>query len=241
MRTVIRETVTSKRLPTGEDFDVLMNFVALSFLRVPSIRTTHSDFIDRVGKSIARRAFLGEDGAKRLPENLAAEGKSISDEELQKLQAFVESDDYTVNMDQNWHVQTMHESFNALLPALFHRHWGVWTVADDAPDLVCSDRPVTLWASDLPPLIPPNFATPNTMLTIPLSRRVLLSSRLEDSVPEPFELDSVSVALMNTLRATWANQIYSAQENWAWTVNGDILTAQAYLDGLPPTAAESDA
>ena len=45
---------------------------------------------------------MGEDGAKRLRENLVAEGRSISDDELQRLQAFVESDDYTVSMDHNW-------------------------------------------------------------------------------------------------------------------------------------------
>jgi hypothetical protein len=231
---VVRDVVTNKRLPTGDDFDALLNFVALSFVRVPSIRATHSDFIDRVGKSLARLAFLGDDGAKRLRDDLAAEGKSASDEELQKLQAFVESDDYSINMDQNWHVQTMQQSFDVLLPALLQRHWGVWTVADDAPDLVCSDRPLTLWPLNPHPLIPSGFATPNTVLTIPLSRRVLLVSRLEDVVPDSFELDHVNVALMNTTGATWANQIYSAQADWTWTVNGEILTAQAYLDGLPP-------
>jgi hypothetical protein len=237
---VVLDVVTNKRLPTGVDFDVLLNFVALSFVRVPSIRATTSDFIDRVGKSLARLAFLGDDGAKRLRSNLEAAERKLSDDELKKLQAFVESDDYTVNLDQNWHIQLMRDSVGVLLPALAKRHWAVWTVADGAPDLVCSDRPVTLWQLDPHPLIPPGFGTPNTVLTIPLSRRVLLVSRFEDLLPTSFELDAVNVALMNTFRATWASQIYSEDADWAWTVNGELLSAQAYLDGLPAAETKKD-
>jgi len=236
--TVVRNVITQEEMPTGDDFDILLNFVALAFVRVPSIRSTHSHFIDRVAKKLGRLAFLGQDGAKRLRELSESEGQPLSDEELQQFQDFVESDDYTADLEQNWHVRTMIDSANVLLPALALRHWAIWTVADESPDLVCSDRPVVLWAS--PPLsgmLSPNFATPNTLLTIPLSRRALLASRLEEMPSDRYIMDSVDVALMNTFRAMYSNQIYSSQENWIWTMDGEILESQAFLDDLPPIKA----
>jgi len=231
---VIRDIISQKKLPTGDDFGVLLNFVALSTVRVPSVRSTHSQFIDQVAKKLSHLAFLGPDGAERLWDLSKLEGKSLSDEEILELQAFVESNDYDIDLEKNWHIQTMIESVNVLLPALASRHWAIWTAADGTTDLVTSDRPVALWASPpLPGPLSPNFATPNTLLTIPLSRRVLLASQLEEMPSESYIMDSQDIALMNTLRAMFSNQIYSAQENWAWTVDGEILNSQAFLDRLP--------
>ena len=127
---VIREIISQKRLPTGDSFGVLLNFVALSTVRVPSIRSTHSHFIDQVVKKLSHLAFLGPEGAKRLRDMSKLEGKSLPDDEIQKLQTFVESNDYDIKLEQNWHIQTMIESVNVLLPLLANRHWAIWAAAD---------------------------------------------------------------------------------------------------------------
>ncbi len=45
---VIRETISNQRLPEGEDFSVLLNFVALSFVRLPRTRQLVNQVTDHV-------------------------------------------------------------------------------------------------------------------------------------------------------------------------------------------------
>lgn len=230
--TVVRDVIADKRLPTGDDFGTLLNFVAISATRIPIIRSTIAAGIDGLMKQFGRQALLGPEGAKRLRE--IPENASMSDEEMVQFQAFIAGNDYTIDVDQNWHIHTMLEAIDALLPALAKRNWAVWSVAEGAPDLVCSDRPVALYATkQFPPLLPPGFGTPNTLLTLPLNRRVMLASQFEEMPAESSVIDRDDVAAMNSLQALHAIQVYSSVEDWVWVDgNGVAAGSQAYLDSL---------
>jgi hypothetical protein len=229
---VVRDVVANKRLPSGEDFQILLNFVALAVVRVPNVRAQFGRVVDQMTKRAFLPALLGQNGAELLRYLAAMDGQSISDEEIQELQAFVASGEYDIDLDRTWHIQTMVELFGRMLAALSQRNWAVWTAADDAGDFVCSDQPVTLWDLQWPPSLPPHFAQSNTMLTFPLSRRVMLVSQFEELPSDSYVMDRTDVALMNTHRTMYANQIYSAQEHWTWTPNGEILDSRAFLDRL---------
>ena len=240
--TVVRDIVKSQKVPADrEQFEVMLNFVAIAAVRVPIIRQTHSEFIDKVTKDVVRLGFLGTDGATLLRKLSKTEGKPLTDEEIQQIQHGIENDHFTYNLDQNWHIQTMIEVAGALLPALGMRNWGVWTVADDAPDLVCSDRPVTLTATaPFPPLLSPAFGTPKTLMTLPLTRRVLLVSQFEPLPNDSYIMDEKDVALMNTYRMMYSNQMYSAQENWPVIADGKIVDIQTLLASVPPFESDKE-
>jgi len=230
---IIRDTVAAQRLPIGEELDVLLNFVSISVVRVPSWRATISSHIDRVIKRLAETAFLGPSGAKRLRKSLESSGRRVTDEEIGRLQAFVVSGEYDADFERNWHVWMMLEANKVLLRLLAMRHWSVWVVDDGVPDLVCSDRPVALMSRyELPGGLSPSFGTPNTMLTIPLSKRVALVSYLEE-IPDRYIMDQEDVALVNTLTGLWGNQIYSAEADWIWSMGvGKFGGAGEYLQSF---------
>ena len=234
--TVVREIIQTQKIPADkEQFEVMLNFVAIAAVRVPIIRQTQSEFINKVTKEVVRLGFLGTEGANLLRKLSESGGKPLTDEEIKQIQQGIENDHFTYNLDQNWHIQTMIEAVGALLPALGKRNWGVWTVADDAPDLVCSDRPVTLTPTEpFPPLLPPAFGTLKTLLTLPLTRRVLLVSQFEPLPNDSYIMDEEDVALMNTYRTMYSNQMYSAQENWSVIANGKTVDIQTLLDTAPP-------
>lgn len=221
--TVLRETLATRKLPTGESFNVLMNFVATMHTRVPHVRSAIDKFAGEILGKLGKMAFRGPEGAKRLRED--PENASMTDEEMEQLQAFIASDEYTISVDQTWHVQTMIDSIGAILPALSHRNWSLWTVGDGLPDLVCSDRPVVLWSPNSGFML--GLATPETMLTLPLDGRTMLASRLEE-VPGTYVMDADDVDTMNMLRAENATQVYASTQDWACAFGG----AQAYLDAL---------
>jgi len=222
---VLRDMLATKKLPTGDAFDVMLNFVAISHTRVPLIRSTISEGIGGLMKSLGQLAFLGPEGAKRLRED--SEIASMSDEEMEQLQTLIASSDNSVKPDQNWLVKIMLNSIDAILPALGQRHWGLWTVAEGVPDLVCSDRPVVLWSARRG-LMPPGLGTPDTLLSFPLDRRTMLVSRLEEMPSDSYVMDAEDVEGMNLMRAVHATQIYASEEDWACAGGG----SQAYLDTL---------
>ena len=240
--TVIRELVSSKQLPTNEDdFNVLLNFVALTAARVQSVRHLHSERIDKIMDDISRMAFLGTDGDKVLRKLAEAGGETLSDDVVLKIQDCIANKHFTYDMDKNWHIGTTMEAVNVLLPALAKRNWAVWTVADDAPDLVCSDWPVVpIPTQPFPPLLSPNFGTLKTLLTVPLTRRVLLASQFEPFPSDSYIMDSEDVALMNTYRAMYAKQIYSAEKNWTMIANGGVVDGQLLIDGPPCDETEKE-
>jgi hypothetical protein len=234
---VLKEIVERPRIPTGEGFGVLMNFVAYAAARVPIKRATISASIDEATKAIMRREFLGPEGAKLLRKL----GEDGTDEDMAKLQEFIAGNDYTINVEQNWHVGMITQAVDALLPAMAYRNWALWVAGDDVPDLVCSDSPVAFCATEpRPPLMPMGFGTPKTMLTFPLTRRMALTSTFEELPSDSYVMHADDVALINSLTALNANQIYSAEEDWLWAGESVTCGAQAYLDSLTDAPAADE-
>jgi hypothetical protein len=220
---LLQELLATKKMPTGNAFNTLLNFVATSYTRVPHIRSQTDEFMGGITGTLGKMAFLGLEGAERLRKDPV--NASMSDEEMEQLQAFIASGECTITFDKTWHVKMMLHSIDAILPVLAHRQWSLWQVGDGVPDLVCSDSPVALWSGRPGPV---GLATPETMLTMPLDRRTLLVSRLEDKPFDGYILDAEDVGGWNLLRAVTSGQIYSSSADWACAGGG----SQAFLDGL---------
>lgn len=219
---MLREVLTTREIPSGQNAEVLLNFVALSITRVPLIRAKIAEFIDGVAKSLGKLAFLGPEGIRRLKED--PEIARMSEEEMERFQEFMQSAEYTVNVDQNWHVTMLLDSITQILPLLTHRSWSVWTVDDAAPNLVTSDRPVALSGG---PAGMAGLGTAETLLTMPLDKRTLLASTLEE-ILTCHVMDTGEVEAMNMVRSENGSQIYSSEQDWACAFEG----SQAYLDAL---------
>jgi hypothetical protein len=145
-------------------------------------------------------------------------GHKISDEGFEQLVSFGQCEEYDVNFDQTWHVQEMVRMAVTLEPLLSLRKWCLWIADETAPDLICSDSPVApTWAVPMPGAMSPAFGTPNTIVSVPLNRRIALVSMIEEQLPAT-NLDRGGVAAVNSMTAMYANQLYSSEPDFVWTM-----------------------
>lgn len=239
--TVVKNVVERKAIPSDESVGNLMVFIGFMAIRVPRIRDVLSDFIGRVSKAQIHLNLATKEGRTGFRNEVEESSKRrLTDEEFEGLVEFVSSGNYDVNFDQTWHVQEMLRLGFQLAPLLSLRHWHVQVAATDAPDLICSDSPVVpVYATPMPGLIPAAFGTPNTIVSIPLNRRIALTSMLEPGLVSG-ELDSEAVAAMNSTTASHASQLFSPEEDFVWMMKGGkIGNATALLEGLKKAATVS--
>lgn len=229
---IVKQVIDERRIPEGADFDLLIGYIALATLRVPHYRNIFSGFNNQVMKQLTRLNFQGSDGAARVRELLEAEGEPVSDADVLEFQAAIQSDVVTIDFERTWHVQTMLHSIAVVEFLLKQRLWSLWICDDDAPDLVCSDCPLAFMIQGDLPLFASPFTAPNATLLLPIGRRMLLASRVSGQMADPFIMDAQDVALVNTLVAQSANQIYAATDDWtsvSFSKNGELQNWEGYL------------
>jgi hypothetical protein len=211
----LRSIIQSGRLPTGEAFDVFLNFVALMAARVPHIRNTLNGFVDGVAKKMNWYYFGAPDGKDRLRAALAKQGHEMTDEEYAGMAEMHGKDAYDVKFDQNTMLGYTLKIGAQLVPMLAQRHWSLYVAANTAPDLITSDLPVLLtWTIDDSGPIPPGFATPNTRLSFPLSRRILAVSSFEGQ-PRIDAMPADLVTDCNGFAFATGSQVYSSDQEFA--------------------------
>ena len=104
----VRSVIENESLPNDESFGDLMLFGAFMAVRVPRIRDTLSQTLDRLSKSQIQLMLATAEGRAFFRRIVEEQGnQKLSDDEFQKLVAFGLSRDYDVNFDQTWHVQQM--------------------------------------------------------------------------------------------------------------------------------------
>lgn len=226
--TVVHSVIKRKELPTGTDRDILLNFVALMAVRVPAIRNAVSGVIDNVMKHLTRTMLKSEEGWQRF--NRACEGSDKKDDLThEEMKASVDGDEYTVNLDRSWHVGMMLELGSKLVLSLAQRNWSIWIAEDDAPDLICSDKPVCLtWYTSQPPPLPPGFDLRGTAVIMPINRNIAISGTFEDQPPKS-TLDKHDVATVNRSTREYASQIYSSEAEFLWAMTDERVGSASDL------------
>ena len=104
-----------------------------------------------------------------------------------------------------------------------------WKYLDGAPDLICSDNPVSVsWKGDAVASYGPGFGMPGTTLTQPLHRRVALVAMFEKRPPAGW-IDIQGVAAINAATARNAVQIYSTGEEFVYLGSDGVVRWTADL------------
>jgi len=230
---VVRQVIQRREIPDDESFSDLMMFVAFMAVRVPRIREIQSEFVDRVSKKELHATFSTEVGRTSFRKFIEESGQVLSDTEFNEMVTYGLSGAFEVDFEQTWHVQQMGQSALYLEPILSQREWVLWIADDDAPDLICSDSPVvpTLASSVAGPNTP-GFATPNTVVSIPLNRRIALVSMMEKRLP-PRRLDRTTIGAINSATGKHANQLYMPENDFVWQMkNRQIGNANDLLSFL---------
>jgi hypothetical protein len=244
---VIRRTVTSEQLPKDEDFIVLMNCVALFWARVPRIRNIKSRLIENILKKVNRMMVASPQMYKGFSDRMRQDGKELPEgaDDYEAMKRFVESDEYTVDFDQTWHVRNMLEAMDKLMPILMKRSWSLLIAQRGAGSFICSDSPVTLtWTKDIELPVPPGFALKHTAVAMPLNSRITLLGEFDrPSVVAPVPLRYV--AYCNSLVAATAQRfVYSTAQDFPCitrlgTVGGSCELLQTLKDKRDQAAEEN--
>lgn len=231
--TVLREVVETEAIPDGDPFDDLMMFIAFQGVRVTGVRDILSSFINDVSKQQIRMTLATAEGRAGFRQVLEQDGGELTDDEFEQLVEFGRREEFDVDFEQTWHVQQIVRSALGLAPLLSQRKWCLWVCEDDSPDLICSDRPVAAtWAVPMPGLMRPAFGTPNTIVSVPLNRRMAMVSMIEEKLPEQ-RLDRAGVAAVNSMTAMYGNRIFSPESDFVWTMRDyQIGDSEALVEAL---------
>lgn len=229
---VLQALIRSRSMPDDEAFGDLMLFVAFLAVRVPRIRNCISKFIDQVSKSILQLTLATVHGRGEFRKDLEMQGRFLTDKQFEGLILFAQSDSYEVDYEKTWHVQGMIEMAITLAPLLSVRKWSLLVADEGAPDFVCSDSPVSLdWIKRGECMHSPGFATRNTILTVPLCRRLALASTFEIDMSQVC-LGREGVASINGMTIRHASQVYSPVPDFAWTFDGNVKSSTQLLGNL---------
>ena len=213
---VIRETISSRRLPEGEDFSVLLNFVALSFVRIPRTRQLVNQVTDHVLQQKVRSLISTEEGWKYFQALSENECGQLSKDDAEQFRQSILDGKYDIELDRTSQVQWIGNLVEEALPLLAERTWSVGFVADGVPDLVCSDAPFSLVPnSSFDGTDELHLANHHMVAFLPLTRRAALLGTYEER-PPTFQMNECGVLSINSSTIMEARQVFSAAEDFVY-------------------------
>lgn len=217
---VFRKIGQSRELPEGDDFDFLINFVALQATRVPYHRQWYEEQAAHLSKWRVQMALSHPPFFEKLAADMRREGNELPDSiTREELLEFLEDESrYTIEIPQESSIQHMVDMAEGLLPVLAQRSWSLAVAQDERHDFICSDRPVMLAPTepDPPPFL--GFGMPKTEVILPLNRQMALVGHYGGE-SQTFDADQGVVGLFNHRTLHFAERfLYSARESFPVTV-----------------------
>lgn len=215
--TVIKQIIKTAILPKGDDFNTLISFIAFSAIRVPRVRKVFSDPMVKIAKMTMEMVLATPEHWQQTVDKARKDGIELkgSYEEMKK---FFESGQYTIEVNQIWHLQTLFQSVNTIHPLLAKRNWMLLIAKQGGGEFICSDDPIGLvWTTnEVPPFFGPGFGMPDTEVTIPLNKDLALRGQFEGYSASRAEAGRGTIAAINSRTAIGARCLYSANENFVW-------------------------
>ncbi len=222
---VLKRIVDDGALPTGDDFETLISYVALAGMRIPVVREMlFASVSGRTSDALLARSVDSPESDQLL----ADLGKDTWPTTEREIREFTGRN--SKQFDHNKAVALMCDAFYRIRPQIRRRYWQLHKAKSDAPDFICSDCPIEFVPMEHPiPSGVSHFDQPGLMLIFPLSRRLLLFSTLYPYTG-PIRLSTEEVALANRMIAFSSNQIYSAEPDFVWlTLDNKLSNLEGYV------------
>jgi len=183
---VIKAINNGAAIPTGEDRENLIAFIALLAMRVPARLRWIEDFLRKPLQAVCQR--------------LVSEGKlprSGNHELDEKMKEWFEQGSIRIDISPNVRLNMMLSSLPTLMSYLMRRQWTVLRTAPHSGDLVCTDHPVLLvWTKPVPAGSSLGFGLLDTAVFVPLSPATALLGLFDAELRESV-LSKEQVALWN--------------------------------------------
>lgn len=210
--TILSDVLSSQQTPSEDDFDKLLAFTALMGARGPSAHGAMARFTNAFSQ-VRRAAEWQAKTGIRLPGLGPAPGATV---------IRVSPDELPLKLTQNEWVRSIFECADTIYESLKLRRWVILIGDDRLPDFICSDCPVAavLTRPTLHIFDTPGFATPDTQITFPLSRRLALFSGgnpvEHPKSPEINYADRAAIAKVNTKTLICATRLFWATEDFIY-------------------------
>lgn len=214
--TVIQEIGSLRRLPQGDDFLALIEFVTLLALRTPAFRGLYERNMEQLYRHSAKMILSRREPFEQFLQYKRAKGEEIPPGIIYESLRDVAFDDerYSVEIPRTSSVQMLVKLWPDMVPVFLARNWSLLFTRPNEEHLICSDMPVSITPTS--PNYPPQFlgfGLPQTELTIPLSRSLALVGSYEaPSVSAEIPLEFVRIINRRTM-AFAARFLYSPGES----------------------------
>jgi len=215
---VVKDIIKKRTVPTGENFIILINFVALMAVRIPSYRSFFNGPLEEMNKFALQLMLANPKRFKTIKERMRRDGFEVDEKvSYEIMKRFIERDNYSIKVSQEWHIKNMLDSIDLLIPLLLGRKWSLIIIKDEEDEFICSDSPVTLmWAKPMPPFWGPGFGMKYTELTMPLAKQIALLARFERE-PQILLAPKKVIAKLNSRTVMYAERfIYSPRKDFIW-------------------------
>lgn len=214
---VIKKINEEKTIPLGEEYNILIEFIALMFSRVPTMIKQASRPVSEITRNVLAIILTNEYRYNTIINRMKEDGVELGGSSSYKaMKEFYESGKFTIEETQNSKVASIIKRIEMIKPFLFERNWSM-ILTDDAYDgFICSDNPVALISlEELPPLCGPGFGMMNTEVTMPLSKHIALIGRFEKS-PKIGVATEHTVATINSRTAMYATRLYYGADDFVF-------------------------
>lgn len=232
---VIKELAAKSVIPSGNDFDVLMQFIPLMAVRIPRLREINAEFEEQWARQFIK---LDAEHSPRLAADIEEYRRENPESQLtiEQYKEFAESDEYNISVTQDGHMYSLVAGLAnvpMLASVLGERTWTLLVADTGAGEFVCTDDPVVLdWTIEVPPFYQssPGFGMLGTIVHMPLTQHHALIGNLDDSgkmqVPHGVTLPANQhmVAFVNRLLAKRATRfVYSNKPDFLWKKADQVI------------------
>ena len=212
--------VEKHKIFSGEDKENILNLIALLAIRSPEMRENWRQFNEKICKKMMSLTLAIKE--RWDSQTAQMKEKRYSDEpdvSYEQIKAFHDSDEYTVQLKNEAHIEMELTGIEAILPTLFERKWVLILATDETGPLITTDNPVILtWNNpeSIPPLYrkSPGHGMRDTQILFPLSRNITLLGEF-DGNEGILEGNKEFIASLNSKMLSFAyKQIYAPKMNF---------------------------
>lgn len=194
----IAETRSMKH---GDDRILVLNLAALIAVKNPRHREATRGFVEKVGKGVMKLALASRERWETQVRQMKAAGVMSADEDpdYEGMKAFVEEDEYRLNVNTSAHLAWELSAFNEVLPTFLARRWSLLRAPPRTAGFVTCDYPVSLRWSDgaANGFYGPGHGLTGTTVAFPVSKEVALIGTFEAPSDVEVDLNEEQVAHFN--------------------------------------------
>ena len=216
---VLKEIDEKHSIPCGEQYDLLINYLALQIVRTPKFRDDLekmlSNFYNQVGKLCLQMILQSKEYFDNYIDEMIRHKPYLCKEQFNygRLCDVVKNRNIKAVIDNNYHVENSLKTINVLLPCLGNRNWCVLSPMDNRQYFIASDNPVVLiWSNHRNFNSPLGYGLRGTDVIFPINKKIAILGRFE---PQPIQvlLDFQNVAKLNNYIANSSvRYLYSCEK-----------------------------